>query len=685
MFVTGLAVALVSSVIVFYLLPLFQQRLMAEKRDATRQVVQSTHALIEGFANEVKSGELSQEEAQSQALRAVSGLRYSGKNYFWVNDLHPRMIMHPVKPALNGKDLSKSADPTGKLLFVAMADIARKDGSGFVDYMWEKPGETEPEPKISFVKLFAPWGWIVGSGIYVDDVQAQIAVMRRNVLIATTACAMIVFLLSFLIATRGITRPLSALAASAREIAKGDVDQDVTFERKDEIGKLGESLHRLVEAQKEKVHVAKAISEGILSVEARAVSNKDVLGEAMVTMKEAVQSLVNDVSGLAVAAVDGKLDTRADAGSHTGEFSNIIEGINGTLDSVITPINEAAEILNRIASRDLTARMQGSYRGDHDKIKESLNRAVDNLDDGFSQVAEGSAQVANAADEIASGSQTLAQGTTEQVSSLEEVSASLQEMSSMTKQSADNAKSARTLTDDARASAERGLDSMEQLSGAMGRIQTSSDRTAKIIKEIDEIAFQTNLLALNAAVEAARAGESGKGFAVVAEEVRNLASRSAESARNTASMIEESVKNTEDGVALNQQVMENLRDISDQVNKVGEGMSEIAAASEEQSRSVDQITTAVEQMNIVTQQNAANSEESAAAAEELSGQAESMQSLVGTFHLTGEISAKPPKATPRTLPTRDTRTPPKSKESSVTAEMMLPLDADEITSDLTQF
>jgi methyl-accepting chemotaxis protein len=206
-------------------------------------------------------------------------------------------------------------------------------------------------------------------------------------------------------------------------------------------------------------------------------------------------------------------------------------------------------------------------------------------------------------------------------------------MSAMTKQNANNAKEARLLSEGARGFASKGVDSMKRLSDAINRIKTSSDATAKIVKTIDEIAFQTNLLALNAAVEAARAGDAGKGFAVVAEEVRNLAMRSAEAAKNTSFLIEESVKNAESGVSINHEVLTNLREINDQVNKVSAVMAEIASGSDQQSQGIDQVTKSVEQMSDITQQNAANSEESAAAALELNNLALEMQKMVDAFEL----------------------------------------------------
>ena len=177
---------------------------------------------------------------------------------------------------------------------------------------------------------------------------------------------------------------------------------------------------------------------------------------------------------------------------------------------------------------------------------------------------------------------------------------------------------------------------MDNLSQAIIKIKSSSDATGKIVKTIDEIAFQTNLLALNAAVEAARAGEAGKGFAVVAEEVRNLAMRSAEAAKNTALMIAESETNAESGVDLNNQVMKDLREIHNQVNKVSEVMEEISTASEQQNQGIDQISKGIEQMNKVTQQNAATSQESAASSQELSNYAEEMRLLVDSFQLSSK-------------------------------------------------
>ena len=348
---------------------------------------------------------------------------------------------------------------------------------------------------------------------------------------------------------------------------------------------------------------------------------------------DAVNSLVKDADLLVQAALDGRLATRADASRHQGDFRKIVQGVNDTLDAVIGPVNEAAETLDKVAARDMTARMQGSYNGDLAKIKNSLNLAVDNLEQALSQVAGSSQQVASASGQISSGSQSLAAGANEQASSLEEVSASLEEMSSMTRQNAENAIQAKNLSGEADQNAKQGTEAMERMSSSILKIKESSDQTAKIVKTIDEIAMQTNLLALNAAVEAARAGEAGRGFAVVAEEVRNLAQRSAQAAKNTADMIGESVKNADDGVKISRDVARSFEQITTSSRKVNDLIAEIAAASKEQAVGIKQVNDAVSQMDKVTQQNAANAEESASASEELSSQAAELQAMVNQFRL----------------------------------------------------
>jgi methyl-accepting chemotaxis protein len=318
------------------------------------------------------------------------------------------------------------------------------------------------------------------------------------------------------------------------------------------------------------------------------------------------------------------------------EFDRSVAQLASALDSLIEnqaeDLNAAMASFVSIAERllvgsgvfGLLALASGALIGwfTNRSIVKPIHRIIEGLNEGGSQVAEAAVQVSSA-------SQSLAQGASEQASGIEETSASLEEMFAMTQHNAENAENADGLMGEAKALIDKGQDSMGRLTQAIGEIKRSSDRTAKIVKTIDEIAFQTNLLALNAAVEAARAGEAGKGFAVVAEEVRTLAQRAGEAARDTAGMIEESVRNSDHGVSVTAESSEALEAVIATSEKVRKLVALIAGASKEQAKGIEQVNSAVAQMDSVTQQNAASAQESAAASEELSAQAEQLRATVG--------------------------------------------------------
>jgi len=251
------------------------------------------------------------------------------------------------------------------------------------------------------------------------------------------------------------------------------------------------------------------------------------------------------------------------------------------------------------------------------------SRIATTLQEASGQLLNGSNQIVAASGQVATAAQSLSQGATEQAASLEETSASMEEMASMTRQNAENSQTAAGLMAEVDGRVQGSNQALGDMVSSMASIQESSQKVAKIIKTIDEIAFQTNILALNAAVEAARAGEAGMGFAVVADEVRNLAQRSAQAARDTAALIEESISRAQSGNLKVDQVAAAISAITDSVTKVKGLVDEVSHASRQQSQGIDQVSQAISQMEKVTQTTAATAEESAAASEELSAQAES--------------------------------------------------------------
>lgn len=372
----------------------------------------------------------------------------------------------------------------------------------------------------------------------------------------------------------------------------------------------------------------------------------------------AVGKMVADVDMLSQAAVEGRLDSRADHSRHEGDFRKIVEGFNITLDAVITPLNAAAEYIDRISKGDSPPQITATYYGNFNEIKNNLNSLIiamneitkvaqeiaagnllvgikprsekDELITALDQMLKKLTQVVSdvklAADNVTAGSQELSssseqmsQGANEQAAAAEEVSSSMEEMSSNVRQNADNAHETEKIAIKSAGDAQRGGEAVAETVRAMKEI-------ASKINIIEEIARQTNLLALNAAIEAARAGEHGKGFAVVASEVRKLAERSQAAASEISTLSVSSVEVAE-------RAGEMLAKILPDVQKTAELVQEISTASREQDAGALQINKAILQLDQVIQQNASAAEETAMTAQGLSSQAEQLQSSIAFFRI----------------------------------------------------
>ncbi|MCX7139616.1 MAG: methyl-accepting chemotaxis protein, partial [Proteobacteria bacterium] len=348
---------------------------------------------------------------------------------------------------------------------------------------------------------------------------------------------------------------------------------------------------------------------------------------------DAVNGLVADAKMLSEAAVEGKLDTRADATKHQGDFRRVVEGVNATLDAIVGPMNEVVRVLGALSKGDLTERITTQYKGTFDQLKSDANVTVDKLTEIVSSIKESTESITVASKEIASGNTDLSSRTEQQASSLEETASSMEELTSTVKQNAENAKQANQLAAGASEVAVKGGTVVGQVVTTMSSISESSKKIVDIISVIDGIAFQTNILALDAAVEAARAGEQGRGFAVVATEVRTLAQRSASAAKEIKELIGDSVEKVGAGTKLVDEAGKTMEEIVTSVKRVTDIMAEITAASQEQSAGIEQVNQAITQMDEVTQQNAALVEQAAAAAESMEEQAGNLTQAVGLFKL----------------------------------------------------
>jgi len=242
-----------------------RDNMLDDRKSAARFAVESAWGVIESFEKRAASGELTQDEARRQAIATLRTLRYNGEDYFWINDFGPRMVMHPTKPELEGKDLGGSKDPSGKALFLEMVAVAKAEGAGFVDYMWPRPGSTEPVAKVSYVRAFAPWGWIVGSGIYVDEVDALILDQALWVVLGVMVVALAIGVPSIRLG-RSIASRLRDAGRHADAISTGMLDRSIDAGALDEIGHLLQALDKMRADLKQRTELDHAVSAENLRV-----------------------------------------------------------------------------------------------------------------------------------------------------------------------------------------------------------------------------------------------------------------------------------------------------------------------------------------------------------------------------------------------------------------------------------
>jgi methyl-accepting chemotaxis protein len=316
------------AVLVAFLLVSERSLILQERELGVRQTVETAHGMVVYQHARASRGEIGEDEAKKQAMAAIRALRYSGSEYFWINDMQPRMLMHPVRPELEGKDLSQNKDPTGKYLFVEFVKTVQASGAGFVSYMWPKPGSDDPVQKVSYVQGFAPWGWVIGSGVYVDNVDAVLA--KRMALAGIGALAMLLVLLAVgVLVARSILRQLGGEPATANAIthrmAQGDLAVEITLRPGDQ----------------------SSIMHGIKSM-------RDNMGQIVARVRQGAEAVANASAEIAQGNQDLSQRTEAQA-SALEETAASMEGLGET----VRQNADSARQANQLAQSASTVAVQG--------------------------------------------------------------------------------------------------------------------------------------------------------------------------------------------------------------------------------------------------------------------------------------------------------------------------------------
>jgi methyl-accepting chemotaxis protein len=476
-----LAVPIVSAIVgvaILTALFLISERalILEERKSSVRQAVEAAHGVIVYYQQQEASGAMPKADAQKKALDTLKGMRYSGNEYFWVNDMRPVMIMHPIKPELDNKDLSGNKDPEGKALFVEFVNTVKAHEAGSVEYMWPKPGSDTPVRKVSYVKGFAPWGWILGSGVYIDTVETTIR--GRAILFSIGALVLgALLLLIGTIISRGLLKQLGGEPAYAsditRSIAAGDLSTPIEV-RHDDTGSMLHGIRAMrddlakivnqVRVGTDTIATASSqIAAGNLDLSSRTEQQASSLEETAASMEELTSTvnqnadnarLANELAATASAvAVKGGavvaqvVDTMASINESSKKIVDIISVIDGiAFQTNILALNAAVEAARAgeqgrgfavVATevRNLAQRSAAAAK----EIKTLIGASVDTVTVGNKLVAD----AGNTMDEVVASVRRVTDimgeisvASQEQSSGIAQVNQAISEMDSVTQQNA---------------------------------------------------------------------------------------------------------------------------------------------------------------------------------------------------------------------------------------------------------
>jgi len=632
--------------------------MMDDRKIKTRHLVEAAHTVLVHFHEQEKSGALTGQQAQAAATATINAMRYEQKEYFWLNDLTapiPKMIMHPTVPALNNKILDGAnfncattlqAGAEGpvertdgkKNLFVAFNEVVQKSGHGFVTYNWPKPklgGGTTDElfEKLSYVKKFEPWGWVIGSGIYVDDVNSKFWQMALQ-FGAMVLLVMLIIAAMIRWQVLSITRPLNELRAMVVSIERSsDFSRRLAIASQDEVGQTAAAFNQLMSAQQLAIGEVNAVVEAIAAGDFHKRVNADLKGDLGI-MKAAVNASAQSVDSTMQALQEVML--ALSNGNFSKRLSSEVQGelrtaVDSAMQAMETLLNDVGMVMNGVAQGDLRGRIQAQGRGDLATLKDNINHSLDALGNSMVAINSNTRQVAAAANETSQAINQISDGAQNQMHAIGQLANAVRETAVSVTDVSRNTETASARSHESMAIVRAGKEKMSLMVEVVNGIAANSEKINKITDVIEKIANKTNLLSLNAAIEAARAGEHGKGFSVVAEEVGKLASSSAESTQEISQLVQEAVAQARHAVATVQEVSRDMERIESGAHEANGMMQRISAALEQQSSAVQEINANVANLNKIAESNAAASEEIAATVIELSKIADGTRQEVDKF------------------------------------------------------